>query len=518
MQFKLCLLLILLASNLCAQITQPARYEIEEKQGVNSPLIISMKEYGLALIQDIDKTKDRKSLWLFTLLDTTLHEKYKKELALEPRLKLVGYDFINTDVYLLFREGDTSFHNLILLKINSDTYIETSYTIKQQVEFKLSHFSMLNDAAIFGGYVGTEPAVIVYDLAKDNLKILPGFFLADNELLDLRVNKNNTFNVLLIDRGSKESKKLILRTYDFEGTQLMDDIVEIPKGKTIISGITSVLERDELMVLGAWGVERSKQASGFFSLLIDPFNKQSIRFYCYSDIKHAFDFMKPKRAEKIKSKEVGNQKKERNPDFKNPLHVVKIEETKEGFVLLAEMYSAYAGSTSNWNYYNPNSSSYSYSPYFGLNPYSNRYSNAPTPSYNNRQYGEQIFHTLVVAFDHQGNLIKDYGLPLENIKIMSLEQVSDFVNIPSGLAQVYKKESDLILNITEANDLVTQDTVKIQLKNLNDKIKYESSEDGGIRSWYKNILYTWGYSSIKDTDNTADPSRNVFYINKVQVQ
>ncbi len=501
-----------------AQVTQPARFEIEEKHGTNSPVLISMKEKGLAFLQDKDKLKDRKSLWQLILLDTALQENYKKELTLDPKLKLAGYDFINTDLFLLFREGDTNFHNLVLLKINILTYEEKIYTIKQQVEFKLSHFSMLNNAAVFGGYVGTEPAVILFDTEKENLKILPGFFLTDNELLDLRVNKNNTFNVLLVDRGNKEKKKIVLRTYDYQGTQLLEDIIEIPQEKTIIAGITSILDRDELMVVGAWGSEKSKMANGVFSFLVDPFENQPIHFYGFGELKHSFDFMNPKRAEKIKNKEATNQKNEKKPNFKNPLNIVKLEETKKGFMLLAEMYSAFAASSPSLNSYSPYSSSFNYGPQSFYNPYSSRYSNVPFPNYSNRQNGEQIFHTLVIEFDHHAKLVNDYGLPLENVKLSSLDQVSDFILIPTGMAQAYKKESDLILNIHEKNDLSTLDTVKVELKNSTDKLKFESTDDGGIRSWYNNTFYSWGFRGIKDLEKSSNPTRNVFYINKVVVQ
>lgn len=499
-----------------AQITQPARYEIEQKQGATSPLLVSMQEKGLAFLLDKEKIMDRKSRWYLVLLDTTLNEAYKKELALESRLKLVGYDFIDNDLHFLFREGDTNLNNLVLLRIDVKTHQETSYTITQQIEFRLSHFSMLKNTALFGGYIANEPAVILYDLEQNSQKILPGFFLTDNELLDLRVNKNNTFNVLLVDRGNKESKKIVLRTYDSQGTQLLEDVVNIPKEKTIISGITSTLERDELIIVGAWGVDNSKLASGVFTLMVDPFGNQSIQFYGYNDLKHPFDFMNAKRAEKIKTKESSNKKNERKPGFKNALHIVKMDETKKGFTLLAEMYSTFATSFSSGNPYSPYSSPFFNTPQF-FSPYSNRYTNGAFPSYGNRAIGETVFHALVIEFDSKGNLLKDNGLQLEKVKLSSLEQVSDFVSIPAGIGQVYKKESELIFTVTEANDLSTQDTVKIQLKNPTDKVTFESTEDGGIRSWYRNVLYTWGYCTLKHTEKSIDPSRNVYYINKIRL-
>jgi hypothetical protein len=86
------------------------------------------------------------------------------------------------------------------------------------------------------------------------------------------------------------------------------------------------------------------------------------------------------------------------------------------------------------------------------------------------------------------------------------------------MAKAYKKESDLILNIHEKNDLSTLDTVKVELKNPTEKIKFESIDDGGIRGWYNNTFYTWGFCTLKDSEKSSNPTRNVFYINKVVVQ
>ena len=51
-----------------------------------------------------------------------------------------------------------------------------------------------------------------------------------------------------------------------------------------------------------------------------------------------------------------------------------------------------------------------------------------------------------------------------------------------------------------------------------EEIVRSDSDNGNVRFWYQNYLYTWGYQHIKDKERKSeDPNRYVFYINKIRV-
>ncbi|MEJ0056523.1 MAG: hypothetical protein WDN75_13245 [Bacteroidota bacterium] len=82
----------------------------------------------------------------------------------------------------------------------------------------------------------------------------------------------------------------------------MDDIIEIDPRFYILSGLTSALERDELIIVGTYGENREREALGFFSVVVDPFNEQQVSYSDFSSLEHFLDYLPPKRAKKIKQK------------------------------------------------------------------------------------------------------------------------------------------------------------------------------------------------------------------------
>jgi len=512
----------LLLSNifLLAQPVQTDRYEKKLENGDKGYTHISLKENGIALVRDKEKYKEGKKIWETIILDTALHELYNQEFELESRLNLIGYEYVNNKLYLLFRKTETDINDFLLLSTNLENYSSKQYIIKQDLNFKITHFSVAGGSAILGGYVNREPAVILYELNNDQTKILPGFFLSDTELMDLRINRNNTFNTLLVDRGSRESKRLIIKTFDEWGGLLLEDAIKIPSDRTILSGMTSTLERDEMILMGTWAAAKSNQAAGIFSVLVDPFSEQDIQFYDFGQLGQFFQYLTPKKAEKIIAKSNRSRQAGRIPDFKANSNIVKLSEYPDGFSLLTEVYqqSSNMNSSPYWNNYSsPYGNPYAYNPY-GFNPFGPRYYNSPYSNYSPSTNGEiSMLQSSLTFFDLQGKLKTDYGFKLNNIKQPDLEQFSDFILKGEQVTVAFKSDEEIKLK-TWKSDSVILDTLKIKLKNPTDKIRQEYDQNTGVKEWYGNMFYIYGYQSIRDKENIDNQERFIFYINKLEIR
>ena len=512
---------VLLLSNifLFAQPVQTIRYEKKLENGDKGYTHISLKEKGIALVRDMEKFKDGKKTWETIILDTLLNELHTQEFDLENRLNLIGYEHVSNDLYLLFRKTETDINNFLMLRIDLKSYSSSQYTIKQELNFKITHFSVAGGSAILGGYVNREPAVILYELNVDQTKILPGFFLSDTELLDLRVNRNNTFNTLLIDRGSRDNKRLVVKTFDEWGSLLLEDAITIPSDRTILAGMTSTLERDEMILLGTWASAKSNQASGVYSVLVDPFNEQEIQFYDFGQFDHFFEYLKPKKAEKIYAKSKRSREAGKIPDFKTNVNVVNVSEYPDGFSLLAEVYlqSSSMNSSPYWNNYSsPYGNPYAYNTY-GFSPFTPRYYNSPYSNYSPSPNADvSMLHSSLAFFNLQGKYIKDYGFKLNNTKQSDLEQFSDYIVDRNHVSAAYKNEGEINMK-TWMGDSLALDTLKIKLKNPTDKVRQEYNQNTGIKEWYGNTFYIYGYESLRDKEKSDDPGRYVFYINKLEI-
>jgi hypothetical protein len=509
------------------QVSQPHRYEREHKSGDEQYTVISLNEEGIALLRQKDKFNGNKRIWELVLLDTALQEKSITEFQLEDRYPLIGFEVSPGKLYLLFRTGDTVKNDFLLLELSTKTGSEKQrYEIKPELEFRITHFSKIGSSLVMGGYVSNDPTILLYNMTEKNIKAVPGFFIKDNELVDLRVNQNQTFNVVLIDRSQREARKLIFKTFDESGKLLLDDVVSIEDDRSIQTSMTSTLQREDMMVLGTWGERQGKQSNGFFALPVDPFNEQKIRYFHFGELNHFVDYLNPKRAARIKENTKEDVEAGKIPSFVSHVIPYKIIENPDGYLLLAEVYNPvnisqpYTGSPYG-------ASPYYATPYYYYNPfYPGYFPGMRYRPYSPNSYGPNVknqdevktYSSVLMAFDPQGNLLWDQSVKLDNIESNALEQVSDFYYNGSTLIVLYKKESELkIKTVAISTDDASEQVEKIKLKEPADEVRNEKEMEGGIKHWTANSFYVWGYQTIRNLEHKDDRVRDVFYLNKVVV-
>jgi len=520
--FMLACTLLMDMQPLAAQIQQPYRYEKERKLSDDDFTIISLKADGLGLIREKNKYKSGNKTWEFILLDSTLHEKYNHDLEIDQRKNLIGYEHVSGFLFLLFKAGENIKVSLDLISINlTDNEIDR-YEIKTELALQLTHFIKVEDNFILGGYVNSEPAVLLYSLVTDNTKVLPGFFQKQTELVDLRPNQNQTFNTIVMDRSDRDQRKLVFRTFDSTGKELLEDMAAINDKYFLQTGISSTLIREDMMAIGTWGSRNSKQSLGFYSLIIDPFTDHTVKFTAFGELDQYLDYQNPKRAKKIKEKTQEALKQNRMPEFANYVMPYRIDERPEGFILLAESYTP----SNSVNRY-PNNYPYNYTPYPYYSPFWGYYPGTYNRFYNpyygygpDARNSDEIkgVQSVILSFNSKGEVMWDYSLKLEEIRTNILEQITDFYVSSNEIHLLYKKESELKGKIItlDKNESI-EFTEKIKPSNDADDIRAESKTIGFVRHWYGKSFYVWGQQTIFNKEKRSEGSRQVFYINKILV-
>lgn len=523
-RYPLGALLLVITMSVNAQLQQTHRFEKKQRMNDEYFSIIPLKEDGLALLREKNDYEDGRQLWECLLLDSTLTERKNITLPIEPRYPLIGYEYIDHRLYLLFRMGEHTKNNLELIDIDVAQGIEAKrYEIKPELDFRITHFNKVGSSMILGGYVSNEPALLVYKMEDAQIKVVPGFFQKDNELVDVRVNQNRTFNAVIIDRSTRSERKLIFKTFDEDGKMLLEDIVPIEDDRTLQSSISSTLEREDLMVLGTWGDRTGKQSAGFFTLPVDPFSEQKINYVTFGQLEHFTDYMNPKRAARIRKNAKDAAVEGRKPSFTAYVMPYRLQESKDGYLMLAEVYHPSSNSNPYFNspYNNPYAMNpYMYNPFWGYYPGMRMY--RPAYGYgNNTRNPDDIkaYASIVVAFDASGKPKWDQSLALDEMKKPSLEQVSDYYFGEENVVIVYKKESELkAKTIDVRNGEAKESTAEIRLNETEDEIRNEREFEDGVKHWYGNVFYVWGYHTIRNVLNKEDRTRDVFYINKVVVK
>ena len=510
------LIYIVLALPLFSQIEQPNRFEKEWKFSEEEFTIIPLAEDGIALIRERNKYKSGNQFWDLILLDSSLQENKKIELEVDAQNQLIGHEYSPGFIHILFLRKKFK-GEMQLFTINLKTAEINKYEINPELAFQITHFCKSGDNFIFGGYVNTEAALLLFNPSTAGVKVVPGFFKKNIELIDVRSNRNNqTFNTILIDKGDRFNSRLIFRTFDDTGKQLFESITDLDEDLVIQNGISSTLQREDLIVIGTWGKRNSKQASGFYTLKINPFEKQPIHKFHFGELTHYLDYLKPKKAATIKARTLKALEAGKIPDFTNYVIPYHVFESKNGFTILGESFlPSNAHTRAPLSGYQPYPDYAPYSPYPGYYPAYRGYN----PMYgqgNNVSNDDNVknVHGFVLNFDGNGNPISDFSIKFDNVKRSSLEQVADFSQTDSVFQIFYKKERELILKRT---NLLTQKTTEVtenmRLKESSDEFRAEDGT-GLIRHWFGTTFYAWGYQTIRNRTN-SNRSREVFYINKV---
>lgn len=515
--------LFFLAVGGTAQISQTARWERELKNSSHNYTVITMGNQGIAMVHDKQKYEAGKRFWEIIALDTLLKEKWTREIFVDNRYNFIGHDYRDGYLYFLFRFGETDMGDLKIIKMGSGNEVLETHDYNPQVSVKLTHFNVMENKAILAGYVASEPAILLFDVSTDQGKIVPGLFVKNTQMLDARVNVNNTFNVVLSESPSKVKKKLVIKTFDHAGTLLLDDAIEVETNKTILSAVTSTLIRDELLIAGTWSEGIGQQAAGFFTVTVDPYSDQKINYYDFVQLNRFLDYLTPKRQAKTKAKAERRRNQGKLPDYRVGASAVRVEETPKGFLFLMEAYS----STSQLNNYNRGFNNpfygmpYPYGFYPGVGyPYrlynSPYYYNSYAPGFNNTGTVEiKMLQTSIVALDAKGNLLSDHGCKLNEIKTISSDQLSDFVESNDKITIVASKEKEIFWQLSQNDGLpLTTDKNTIQLNSTIETIR--SDDDAAtVRHWYNKQMMVYGYQTIK---NPERGNRDVFFINKISVQ
>jgi len=510
--------LIFLAANAQAQWAQPHRFEIEQKPEKPTFAMVPLGAQGLALVRDKDDYRAGKKTVELIALDTALQKKWETELEVASAMNLVGYDFVDRHFYLLFRKGETPQGNLHLVRLRLADAATERFDIKQDFDFKLTHFSATPHNVILGGHLSNEPSVLIYRLADRQMKVVPGFFLNGMELLDVRVNENFTFNVLISSRVGNNDRKLLLRTFDEDGVLLLEDEIIFPPGVFPLSGITSSLVRTDLAIMGTYARGNNRLSSGIYFTAPSPDWPQPVQFIEFDRFPHFLDYLPPRKANTIRQKALRARLKGRHSSFRANVIPFRLSENATGFALLIEIYNASSAINNNphgspFGLHNPGG----WGP--GWTPFASRFYSMPNSFYNpmpqSIDYRMLAAHVLVL--DENGSICHDVQLPLKNRSVPVLEQTSDFIFTDTQTGILYKHESSLhSLMYAHHTGVARVDTTTVELNKETETIRNESDNGGGVRWWFGNSFYTWGLQRVDNRDKQTDyRSRYLFYVNRV---
>lgn len=489
-----------------AQLVQPARLELEIKDMEEYYSVVSAGEEGVILYRkDIKESKGSKGVYEILSFDVELEERWTSSLEVESAT-LVGYEYKEGQLYLLFRQEGNKINNFQVYAVDIQTSLVSGYTIENEIPVELTEFTTVDNVMLLGGYVNHRPTVLYFDLNKEKFRVIPGLYLNRSDLLEIKTSaENNTFTILHTERTRNRQQTISSKTYDRNANLLFDYRLDPEKGKNLIYGRTTSFGDDALHIAGTYSHGNTKYSRGVFIANLYPDGEQDINYYNYGDLDNFFSYMKAKREKRIKKRIERRKVRGKKVKLNYKLLVHDVIERKGANILLGEaFYPKYS-----------NRASYVPSPSYGFNR-----GNSFRSTGNTNLEGYRYTHAVLIGFDEKGKLLWDNSFEINEVLSPNLQKFVHVLPYDSLTVLLYMYENVVHSKIIRKDEVLEgKATEEIATLYEDDEVKHNNFDMGGLEEWYGPYLYAYGVQRIRNGKNSGvDSSRKVFFINKLTYQ
>lgn len=473
-----------------AQLTQGKRIEFEQKSGLEEEnLLIPLKENGVLILQSRVEPYHRKFTIDFSKFDSTLTQVWKTTFLPDESYDLIKTFHNERYLYVLFKKTDKV--DIGVLRIDFETGDKTYVDGNLLTNIDIEHFVVLESKAFIGGKYNDRPVVVMFSFFDKLSKVLPEVHSNYLVISALDVDRYNK-NIYLMLKNERNCQ-FILKTYSYEGKAL-SSVALGDKQLAPISGeiLTMDKEKGEVpqpILLGNYAEGCSQLALGIYLQNLSDGSK--IQYINFADLKNFFRFLSPKREEKIKSRISQRKQKGKEIKLRYRLLLHEIIPTKEGWVMVAEIFYPEYKSNSNNN---------------GWNSWRNyRIGN---DVYNNFRYS----HAVICGFDKNGKLLWDNSISLKEIESGELNAKVQITQHEDYQVLAYPDES-FIRTVVIRNSEKATELEGFDLKTSTELEKITNAERSNLVAWYGHSFLAYGYQSVKKNNEILN--RDVFFVTKL---
>jgi hypothetical protein len=474
-----------------AQVEQTERYEIPVSTWDDDFSIIPASVQGLYLNRVVQQGRDE-YLQLIKL-DTAFRENWSGSLAI-PRNYVIAYKKVSqSHLYVLMRYINYTNNNLFLYVINNEDGSFKRHAIRSYIPFFQTAFEVTEKAVLIGGYYNTIPLVLHYNTETAQSRVVPGIFNETGELNQIKIHRDNSFDVLISARDKNKQRTIWIKSYTPDGELVANRALKPDPKNHLIFGRELRTGTEDQLIAGVFGNRVKEFSKGLFVTNIKE-GEELTRYYNFADMENFFKFMKVKREQRVKSRIERKKIKGKKIRMAYRFLLHELVPYKDNYILLGEAFYPKYQSTSGGSLGGYN---------FGA-PYGN----------GGRIFaGYQYTHAVVMCFDKTGKMLWDNSFEINDVRSFELEQFVKLEVHHDKIAMMYLFENQIRTKVIKDNQVLegkTTDPIKT-LREF-DFVKGNQVEQGKLDYWYNDKLYACG---IQEIVNQGFGKRKVFFINKV---
>jgi hypothetical protein len=476
-----------LSSPAVAQLEQSVRLEFKVSQSIDEYFDVTpLDKEGLLVTQRQEEHYGNEK-WFFYRFDSALKQLWTTEYKLAYELHPIKSYHNQQYLFWLLQETDTDKVTVLRLDLQNGE-IET-FKGDLLTRADIVHFKVLGNTAFIGGYHHSRPVVMAFSFFDKSIKALPYLYTSNTEISNIELDEQrNQLSVLLytLKRGDCQ---FTIKTYSYEGKLIKTTTMPFEDNNGLISGKILPLDEASSLIVGNYAQGCTQYSQGLYFSRIKDAELEKLQWVDFSKLENFFNYLKPKRKQKVVDKISKRKEEGKEPKFRYRLLVHDVIKNNDEFVLVAEVY-------------------------YPVYKNGNIYYGGGVSRNNNREFdGFRYTHAIVCGFDKSGKLLWDNCFALENVESIELLPMVQVTQRDGLLVLGYPKEGKINTEVIERNKVI-REREAFEIKTSEEGERIVDNERGLLAAWYDRYFVAYGYQKIGSEKWVGVP-REVFYVNKL---
>ena len=504
MRLPYLLLLSFVTVPLWAQMAAVTRVEMPIDPSTSDAYSVwPLRDRGALLVYQHEGSYGQAGLkYAFSRIDTTLKPRWIADFSVKKHFVPTSEFTNNLFRFQLFTEPGTN--DIQIIRLNLDDGNIEVFEGKLPSPIDLTHFKVMGNVAYLGGYYRDRPLVMGFSFFDASTRVFQGLYMNNLEIGSMDVDEYRQEVHVLTHSPKKRCQFTVrsyspdgrpLRTIEYDGTQY-----------SLISGQILPISAGESLLIGNYSADCTPYSQGIYvtriqhaetgKLTVTTDRGEAIQYIDFSQLKNFFNYLDPKRQQRVLARVTRRQNEGKNVKFRYRLLVHNLIPTDEGLTLAAEVYYQQYRSTN--------------SIYAGGNYTTNQ---ATRLSRQVDMY--QYTHAFMCGFDRQGHFLWDNCLPIRDIESTRLTPRVELMHQSDYVVMAYPDEGTIHSQLVR-RDSVLANKELFTLKPTLETERFVNTADPVVHAWYGPYFLATGYQRIVNTRGGTTPTRDVFYLAKLR--
>ncbi|WP_266367697.1 hypothetical protein [Tellurirhabdus rosea] len=390
--------------------------------------------------------------------------------------------------FWLFKESNSE--KISVLRLGLDDGQTEIFKGSLLTQIEISQFKVLDNVAYVGGNYRSRPVVVAFSFFDKSAKVLPGLYINHVQLNNIEVDPNRRLVHVMTDATTQRNCEFTIRTYTYEG-RLVRTVNMDGMKHSLISGKLLPVSDDESLLVGNYSIDCTPYSQGIYVTRIrnGEVVEQDTRYIDFSQLQNFFNYLKPKRQQKMIDKISRRRSQGKDTKFRYRLLVHDLMPTPNGPMLIAEVF---------YPQYKGNSTPISF---------------GSMRNFDRSQEGYRFTHAFLCGFDPGGRLIWDNCVPVKDVISYELHPMVQVSQQGNRTVLAYPQEGEITTEVLEGSKLLPL-RQNYSLKEVSENEKVVYSEQDHLEAWFDRHFLAYGIQKIS-SEKYSGPSREVFYINKL---